>query len=360
VKRIPDTREDLTPEWFTSILGLSGGNQVESVDLQLLGEKDSVSGYVYRANLAYLHETQDKPASVIVKRPKSRSLRTPTLRSAYEREVKFYQILAPQVGVPVPALIYADYDTANSDYVLVIEDFPDAATVSNQTGASLQQAYSLLRYMAKLHARHWSDTKLLEYIFLNRVESSIERFNDGFPERLPLFLARFGDLIHPDEMAVFNAFPKGFKEAVEPLMEAPQTLIHNDFAVKNILIRGGAEGAQSFVLLDWAIIGRGPGVRDLSFFIETSIPPKMRSEYEELFLRHYWRVLCGEGVTNYSFERLVEDYRRSVIVDLARISWSGGQESLVVFESIVRHNLRGRTGSARELDLISLFSENVV
>ena len=355
---IPATKGELTPEWLSSILGLAGGNRVESVDLQLLGEKDSVSGYVYRANLAYFHEIQDKPASVIVKLPKPRSLRTVSLRSAYEREVKFYQILASQVGVPVPALIYADYDSTNSDYVLVIEDFPDAVTVSNQTGASLQQAYSLLRYMAKLHARYWSDTKLLEHSFLNRTESSIERFNDGFPKRLPLFLSRFGGLIHPDEMAVFNAFPKGFKEAVKPLMQAPQTLIHNDFAIKNILIRGNTQEASTFVLLDWAIIGRGPGVRDLSFFIETSIPPKMRSEYEETFLRHYWRELCGEGVTNYSFERLMEDYRRAVLVDLARISWTGGQESLVVFESIVRHNLRGRTGSARELDLISLFREH--
>ena len=54
---IPDSREDLTPEWFTSILGLSGGNRVESVDLQPLGESDSVSGDIYRARLAYLNKT---------------------------------------------------------------------------------------------------------------------------------------------------------------------------------------------------------------------------------------------------------------------------------------------------------------
>jgi len=98
-------------------------------------------------------------------------------------------------------------------------------------------------------------------------------------------------------------------------------------------------------------------VRDVSFFIETSIPPAIRSEYEELFLKHYWRELCSGGVSGYSFDRLMEDYRRSVLVDLARISWTGGQESLVVFESIIRHNLRGRTGSARELDLISLLEK---
>jgi aminoglycoside phosphotransferase (APT) family kinase protein len=353
---IPDSKEDLTPEWFTSILGVTGNNQVESVDLLLLGEKDSVSGYVYRANLTYFHEIQDKPVSVIVKLPKPRGLRTQSLRSAYEREVKFYQVFAPQIGVPVPKLIHSDYDGKYSDYVLVIEDFPDAVTASNQTGASPEQAYSLLGYMAKLHAQYWSDNKLLECSFLNRVESSIKRFNDGFPERLPLFLSRFGEIIEPEELTVFKAFPKSFLKSVEPLLEAPYTLIHNDFAIKNILIRVNAQEASTFVLLDWAIVGRGPGVRDVSFFIETSIPPAMRSEYEEMFLRHYWRELCSGGVSGYSFDRLMEDYRRSVLVDLARISWTGGQEPMVVFESIVRHNLRGRTGSARELDLYSLFN----
>jgi len=348
---LPTSKEDLTPEWFTSILNKT---RVESVHLQSLGESDSISGYVYRAKLTYADETHGAPDSVVLKLPRQRDLRTPTLRLAYEREVRFYQNLAPHLEALVPRLIYADFDTATSDYVLVLEDFPEAQVTSNETGATSTQAYSLLGYIARLHARYWLHPHLQGYGFLSSVSRWMERFNADQRQRLPVFLQRFSPFIQPGEMEIFKALPDRFTAAVEPLVDAPQTLIHNDFSMKNILISGGSSDPR-FILIDWALVGRGPGVRDVSFFIENSVPPRMRSEDELVLLRHYWECLCGEGVSGYSFERMLEDYRRSVVLDLSRMMWNGGVDHMTpVFESIIKHEIRGRTGSAVELGLLSL------
>jgi len=351
---IPASINDLTAEWFSSILRLARNtNTVQSVDLQRLGESDSLSGYVYRANLSYTNNTKDNPKSLIVKLPRPRNLRTSSLQQAYEREVRFYQKLAPTININVPKLIYSDIENETGDYVLVLEDFPALLTRSIEAGATSEQAFELFNLMAKLHAQYWNSSKLAEFEFLNRLASFIERFNNNFPQYLPIFLSRFSNYLQSEEMAIFKVLPESFKTVVEPLLDAPQTLVHNDISMKNILIQYSSE-VPTFVLIDWAMVGQGPGVRDVSFFIETSIPHPMRSEHEKSFLGYYWQRLRGEGVTEYSFDQLMDDYCRSVILDLGRMVTVGGQKVISpAAEFNVRVEIRGRTGSAKELDLHS-------
>jgi aminoglycoside/choline kinase family phosphotransferase len=355
---IPNTREDLSPKWFTSVLKLAGDNHVESVELQTLGEADSVSGDIYRVKIKYSNKTPDTPESVVVKLPRPRSLRTPMLLDAYRQEVGFYRNLAHKVGVPVPKHIYSDIDPATYDYVLVIEDYPDSTNVRNEIGATIEQAYSLVQYMAKFHSKYWENPTLLEYEWLFKVdEHRIDTMTSEITKCLPLFLSRFSQYIEPAEMEVLQALPEHYKATVKPLwFSAPPTLVHNDFAMKNILI---IDGGLRFVLVDWANVGLGPGVRDLSFFVETSIKPGMRSELEGSLLRHYWEKLRGEGVSGYSFQRMFDDYRRSVIIDIGRnVRFAGRDFFRQMYEPITRRAILGRTGSAEELDLIGLIDRD--
>jgi hypothetical protein len=348
---LPTSKEDLTPEWFTSILRLAKDSHVESVDLQPLGEQDSVSGYIYRAKLSYQYKTQDTPESVVLKLPHPRNHRTPWLLEAYRNEVMFYRNIAPTIGIPVPRHIHSDIEAETGDYVLVIEDFPDSTNVRDETGATQEQAYKLLEYMARLHAKHWQDTEMGSKIL--GFENSINLLYGGL-SRTPVFLSRFSQYIQPEELKVFQAMPVGFKAAVQPLLESPKTLVHNDYAMKNILMVD-RDGEHIFVLVDWANLRWGPGARDLGFFIMTSVPPHLRPGGEWAYLRHYWERLRSEGVSEYSFERLLGDYRRCILMDMARIvNFGGGEYFSSMYESITRHLIRGLAGSARELNLISL------
>jgi hypothetical protein len=349
---LPTSKEDLTPEWFTSILRLAKDNHVESVDLQPLGEQDSVSGYIYRAKLSYHNKTQDNPESVVLKLPHPHNLRAQWLLEAYRNEVMFYRTLAPTIGILVPRLIHSDIVAETGDYILVIEDFPDSTNVRDETGATPVQAYKLLENIAKLHARHWQDqevgSKLLGF------ENSINLLLTGLA-RTPVFLTRFNLYIQPEDRQVFQALQGGFKAAVQPLIDSPKTIVHNDYSMKNILMvdRGGE---SVFVLVDWANVRWGPGARDLGNFIMTSVPHHLRPMGEWAFLRYYWERLRIEGVHDYSFEQLLDDYRRCILMDMARMVMLGGGELISpMYESITRHLIRGRTGSARELNLISLF-----
>ncbi len=159
---IPNAREDLTPKWFSSILGLKGENQVVSVDLLPLGESDSVSGFIYRASLTYSKKTRKSPESLVLKMPHPRSKRLWWLLDAYRYEVEFYRNYAKDIGVPVPRHIYSEIDQDTCDYILVIEDFPNSENVRDEAGATKEQAYLLLEYMAKLHATNWLSPKMCD------------------------------------------------------------------------------------------------------------------------------------------------------------------------------------------------------
>ena len=351
MKPLPASREDLTPELFTSMLGLSKGSRVESVELQRLGESDSVSGYIYRAKLTYNNKAPDAPESVVLKLPQPRSLRTDYNIESYKTEVMFYRDLALKVGVPVPKHIYSDIDAETGDYILVIQDFPKSRNISNEAGATKEQAYKLIENLAKLHALNWSNQELGNKI--PSFDNSIGLLCTGL-SCLPVFLSRFSQYIQPEDMEVFRMLPGGFKAAVQPLMNSPKTIVHNDYAVKNILAVD-QDGVTMYVLIDWANLRWGPGARDLSHFMRTSVPSHIRSACEWGFLRYYWVALVSMGVSGYSFEQLSEDYRRCVIMDMARMAYMGGREYLSpVYESIVRQGILSRAGSARTLDLGSI------
>jgi len=213
--------------------------------------------------------------------------------------------------------------------------------------------------MAKFHAWYWLKPDLVGYKWpysLN--EKLIDQTLSEISKCLTLFLSRFGEYIQTGEYGVLEALPEYYKSAVKPLLKSPMTLVHNDFAMKNILIIDRGDRTYH-VLVDWANVARAPGVRDLSFFIQTSIAPRTRSLKEMELLRHYWGRLRIEGVSDYSFDSMVLDYRRSVLIDLFRMIRFGGREFFrPMYESIVRHDILGRTGSAEELDLLSLLQEN--
>ena len=112
------------------------------------------------------------------------------------------------------------------------------------------------------------------------------------------------------------------------------------------------------MIIDWQLAYWNTGVRDVSFFVEHSVAPSIRSVHEKDFLRYYWKRLCEEGVCGYPFESLFDHYRRSVFCDLGRIVMIGGTEGEKgeVISSILRQGILGRTGSANELELNSFLN----
>ena len=82
---------------------------------------------------------------------------------------------------------------------------------------------------------------------------------------MPTVFRRLGELYAERSMDIVALFGEG-----------ERTLIHGDTHSGNLFVDGGRTG-----FYDWAVAGRGPGVRDVAYFLCNSLPVEIRRAEEE-------------------------------------------------------------------------------
>jgi aminoglycoside phosphotransferase (APT) family kinase protein len=73
--------------------------------------------------------------------------------------------------------------------------------------------------------------------------------------------------------------------------EGERTLIHGDTHSGNLFVDAGRTG-----FYDWAVAGRAPGVRDVAYFLCTSLPVEARRAEDRSLLDRYRAALSERGV----------------------------------------------------------------
>ena len=65
--------------------------------------------------------------------------------------------------------------------------------------------------------------------------------------------------------------------------------------------------------MDWEFCGRGRGPYDVATFLNEAYPPHVRRREEIGLLRQYHSLLLDNGVSRYSFDECLDDYRLSML-----------------------------------------------
>ncbi|MFP6593656.1 MAG: oxidoreductase family protein [Dehalococcoidia bacterium] len=102
-----------------------------------------------------------------------------------------------------------------------------------------------------------------------------------------------------------------FEVVMRPTGESPITLNHGDSRPGNLFFQN-RNGTSEVVRIDWQGTSSSRGATELAYFVLFSIPVDQRRLVEDSLLRLYLRVLTENGVRDYSYDRLTEDYRRGL------------------------------------------------
>ena len=339
---IPQEGSEFTADWFTDLFQEQYGAAVLDVSREVIGTGVGFVGEIHRCFLSWDATRGDLPTSVIVKVPS----KLPLNRSLgeglqlYEREVIAYEKLASDMGLPMPNVLYSAMDDDPTPwldsvinflfsrlplggvswltvkflelasknprlrrYVLVIEDIADARPPSQVEGGSLDDALISLATLARFHAHHWMNEESIavsDRIWaLNRLpkvsQASYARIREEF-------LGRFGELVGDEKMRVIDDTQDRLEDLLAPLAQDPWTLLHGDYRLDNIMFRPNGE----IVVIDYQLLSKGRPGWDVAYFITTALSADYKSE-EETMLKHYHETLLRAGITNYSFEELVDD-----------------------------------------------------
>ena len=332
--RIPAGPEALTAEWLTQALNHTRTLEDARVDTfettVLTGEKGAI-GRIARLSLTYApNDAGAPPSSIIAKFSSADPERRALYHSfgLYHREVNFYRQLAPEIELTVPRCYHSDLNTATGEHVLLLEDFAPARNASRADGCSPAEAELAVRKIAEFHAGHWQNPRLEQLDWVWQLSAAdAQSLQDMYRANWQPFVDRLGPDLPAGIIELGERYASGgFGHVVTWHHQSPQTLVHYDYQLDNFFYSD--TDPDFFGVIDWQFLLRGRGVLDVGAFLGGNLPVEERRAHEMRLLKAYHAILLGYGVTGYSFEACLQDYRFAMLDGLARMVISIGSGNL--------------------------------
>ncbi len=333
--RIPARPDDVDPAWLSDALRASGDlPEGRVVDFETSPVGTGQVGQNIRFSLRFEGAPPGAPTSVVGKfaSDDEQSRATGVTQQNYWKEVRFYNELAPTVGIQTPRCLFAAAKAIDSaEFVILMEDLAPAEQGDQIRGCTPDEAALALEELAKLHAPRFGDRSLAELDWIGHPSEQNDQilaalygtFYAGFAER-------YADRLAPEALDAARRFGDGILHWSAG-HQGPTAVTHGDYRLDNMLF-GTREGGYPLAVVDWQTPAEGYPVGDASYFLGAGLLPEDRRKDERALLKLYHDHLRAGGVTDFSFERCFEDYRR--------FAWNGVIMA-VVASMIVGQSERG-------------------
>jgi aminoglycoside phosphotransferase (APT) family kinase protein len=283
---LPTEVEQLTAEWFSAALGR---DVVEATVV------DRSSGTTGRARVL-LRGEPEVPQSVFVKLPpfdeQQRVLVDRTGMGV--AEARFFRDLSDAVAVRVPGVWFAETD--GHDYVMVLEDlvaagcrFPSADDVDIES-----RARDIVEQLAALHGPYWESKRFAARGDLEWLAERGSRGGGGGRKFIRLAVDTIGDRFDAAFHRLADLYLARAPDVVQLWRAGAGTLVHGDSHIGNLFVDVHAGDRTGF--LDWAVVCRAPGMRDVSYVLCNSVPVEVRERIEREVIDRYCEILRGQGV----------------------------------------------------------------
>jgi hypothetical protein len=276
---IPKAIDDITPEWLSDALGRS----ITAVAAEPIGVGVGLVGQLFRLQV----EGGGSPPTMVAKLAAAteEDRFVATVLNMYGREVGFYSELSPRTSIAHPECFYAAHDPVTQDCTLLLEDVSARGRGGDQvTGCSLADARSAIRTLARLHACFWDDASLTGMPFL------LQLADDPYPAAVamaydigwPRVQELFGDMIDDRVREFGDDYARRIPALFAKLCEGPLVLSHSDWRLDNLFFTDDATGGE-VIAIDWQLIDRSVGPRDLSYHVTQSVNIDDPSGYRHAF-----------------------------------------------------------------------------
>ena len=293
---IPGDLDSVSSDWLSAVL------QVPVTGFTVL---DSHAGTTGRALLELTYgKVTDAPHRLFVKLPPTdeRQRQFVTSSGMGRREAQFYESLAAELPVRVPHCYFAASDAAGDAYIMLLENLVDSGcTFKNASRRySLDYIRQILAAFARLHAAYWDSPRFAfdlawvqppvqheigAQLIARALQTRAATMPTVFTDMCELYLA------HTD--AIHRLWLRG-----EP------TLIHGDVHDGNLFFDADQPG-----FLDWAMVARGPAMRDVGYFLAGNLTPQDQRDSGRDMLRYYREQLLAQGVRAPSEANLWQQYQ---------------------------------------------------
>ncbi len=296
--RGPTKATDVTPKWLTANIGshVPGAVALSATSL------DGTTGTTDRRRVAIewndAGATGGLPSNAFVKSTplaaKNRGMVAALDMSV--NEVRFYRGLAHEVPGLCPRAWYG-YAGVGARFALVLDDIisDGARPYALADHCGIDHACALIDAFARLHAQFWDSPRFQRDLSWARPWSTrpgnlvLKRFYArGRRDALALNLPE----ATPAVRAVAAALDANIDAYYREFEAGPMTLLHGDSHLGNTYsLPDGTSG-----LVDWQVIWRGPGLREVTYFMIGGLETDLRRRHERELLERYLDGLRAAGV----------------------------------------------------------------
>ena len=351
---IPQTIQELTPEWLTRALRTGGALRdanVIGVSSEVLGEGEGFVGLIARLRLTLDRSEPGAPETLIAKMPTpvKQNRAGGEMLGAYEREIQFYRALAPEVSIPTPRLFHAEMDPnpvadrvvdilrflerlpwwllrllvvfaqwiarfSRRRYLLLLEDLAPARVGDQVAGCSHEEAERALRALAGAQAKLWGSPRIEGHYWMADVDIAPRMLHTAYRRSRAAFDTRFRGHQPDHVFALADWLDTHAVELFHRFGQAPPTIIHGDYRLDNLFFDG-----SRVIAADWQGVSRGPGVFDAAYFLSGCIDADAPRAEIEALVRTYHDALLEAGVADYPYEACRRDYERALLLMLHRL-----------------------------------------
>lgn len=292
---LPCTPQEISAAWLTQVLG----EKVDAVTVV-----DAHTGTTGRAVIDIKHSSQQLPPRLFVKLPPTDEMQRHFVVSTGmgRNEVRFYQHLGPEMPLRVPHAYYAAANEDGTQYIMLLEHLEDSGctfrNASNRQGR--QYLEEVLAAFARMHGAYWNSERFtadLDWVVpppqheiaVPLVEKALQVHGAKMP---PVF-TQMAELYINHTDAMHDLWQRG-----------TPTVIHGDVHDGNFFYDRDQPG-----LLDWAIVSRGPGARDVGYFLAGILDARQQADWGRELVEFYAKELARHCSDAPSVDTLWQQYQ---------------------------------------------------
>lgn len=302
---------ELSPATLSEGIGAS----IVDFTAQRIGADRGMLGEIFLLDLSYAPGSHG-PKQVVAKFAALRAgpLAAAVRGRAHERELRCFDELLIDTPVATPTNYGTWYDPATAHFLLLQGAVEVDDQVDQVVGLSPEDARLVLREMARVHGRWWTDRRIAELDWLPRLdgEARVNNLTTLAAQGWDPLRELMGDDLSSAEEELGANLPDRLLAALRSLADMPSTLIHGDMRADNLLF---SPDHSTVTLIDWQGCGIGPAAFDLAYFLTQSLTVETRRRHEEELLEFYRSELRESGVA-VSAEQVRAGYAESMLYGL--------------------------------------------
>lgn len=307
--------EQISAEWLTTVLTQSGALTRGAVQSFEFGKGQG--NWSTSANLKLIH-TNDAQGN-LPQRLFLKMVDTDLGDGEFfgDSEVTYYTRDYVDVNnAPLLRCYDAAYSKEINRYHLLLEDISETHIEAYDKEPTLEYGLALAEGLAILHARWWGKTRLTEAGLSGHDAKHIQNFVDIAEPGVTHIVEGFSSELKPHWAELMREL---YAKHPQALIKRSQdlnglTIIHGDVGSANVLVPH--DGNYPLYIIDrqpfnWSLT-TWLGVYDVAYAVVLDWDVELRRKYEIPILKRYHESLIQNGVSDYEWNQLYDDYKLCV------------------------------------------------